>query len=156
MADCIFCSIADGSVPAVKLWEDDNYIALLDLFPNTRGQTLVIPREHVQSYIFDLEKDDICSMVSAVQHVSRLLEKGLGVHRVNLVFEGLEINHLHAKLYPVHGLKGKFESIHSTELVSFGEYPGFVSTLHGPMATVSELEQTAAQILGRPGASGVR
>ncbi len=146
MEDCIFCRIVDGTLPSVKLWEDENYLAFLDLYPNTIGQSLLIPKKHVQSYIFDMEPDEINSVMNAIRKVTKLLEHGLGVFRVNLVFEGLEINHLHAKLYPVHGLKGKFESIHSSETVSFETYPGFVSTLHGPKADLKGLQRLAIQI----------
>lgn len=146
MDDCIFCSIAKGSVPAVKIWEDENFLALLDLFPNTRGQALVIPRKHIQSYLFDLGPEEINGIMLAARKVSGMLEEGLGVKRVNLVFEGLEIDHLHAKLYPVHGLKERFESIHSRDTVSFGNYPGFVTTLHGPRAGIKDLEAVARAI----------
>jgi diadenosine tetraphosphate (Ap4A) HIT family hydrolase len=148
MEDCIFCNVVSGTVPSVKIWEDRHYFAFLDLYPNTRGQSLVIPKKHVQSYLFDLEPGEIRDVMNAAGKVSRLLEKGLGVLRVNLVFEGLEINHLHAKLYPVYGLKGKFESIHTKDTVSFGDYPGYVSTLHGPRADLEELRKVALQING--------
>ncbi len=146
MEDCIFCEIVKGTLPSARIWEDENYLALLDLYPNTRGQTLVIPKKHVQSYIFDLESDHINEVMMAVRKVSKLLEKGLNVMRVNVVFEGLEINHLHAKLYPVYGLKEKFESIHSDGVVSFSSYPGYISTLHGPRAEADELQSIAEQI----------
>lgn len=148
MEDCVFCSIARGLIPSVKLWEDQDFIALLDIYPNTTGQALVIPRKHVGSYIFDQELEEIGKIMMAAKKVSKILEKGLGVRRVNLVFEGLEINHLHAKLYPVHGLMAKFESIHSSETIFFGDYPGYVSTLHGPKADPEELRKVALQITG--------
>ena len=146
MEGCVFCGIARGDIPSVRIWEDEDYIAILDIYPNTRGQSLVIPRKHVQSYIFDLGQEGMNGIMAAAKKVSKLLEKGLGVKRVNLVFEGLEIDHLHAKLYPAHGLREKFESIHSTEMVSFGKYPGYVSTLHGPKAEWEELVSVAGAI----------
>ena len=129
-----------------SIWEDRDFIALLDIYPNTIGQSLVIPRKHVQSYFFDLEPEEICSILLATKKVSKMLERGLGVMRVNLVFEGLEVNHLHAKLYPAYGLKGKFESIHSRGTVSFDSYPGYISTMHGPSADPVELERIAKKI----------
>ena len=62
------------------------------------------------------------------------------------MFEGLGINHLHAKLYPAFGLKSKFESIHSREMISFEAYPGYVTTLLGPPADMKLLEDIAAEI----------
>lgn len=146
MGDCVFCSIARNEVPGHMVWEDDSYVAFLDIFPNTVGQTLVIPREHRSSYLFDLPDGEVQSMMKAARHVASMLEKALGVPRVNLVFEGLEIDHLHAKLYPVHGLASKFESIVPKETVNFDRYPGYVSTLHGRRASSGELDRLAEKI----------
>ena len=55
MDDCLFCKIIKGDIPSVKIWEDDNHIAILDAFPNTKGATLVIPKKHYDSYIFDMD-----------------------------------------------------------------------------------------------------
>lgn len=151
MKECIFCDIAGGRAPAAKLWEDEHYLAFLDKFPNTRGQALVIPKKHMQSYLFDLESEEISGIIRATRKVSRILEIGLGVRRVHLVFEGLAINHLHAKLYPAFGLKSKFEAIHSKDTVSFGDYPGYVTTLLGPPADMKLLDKIAEEIRNAAG-----
>lgn len=44
---CVFCEIVAGTAPAVRVYEDDDYLALLDIRPFTRGHTLVIPKQHV-------------------------------------------------------------------------------------------------------------
>lgn len=142
----MFCRIASGESPAVKLWEDGSYLALLDIFPNTVGQTLVISRKHLNSYIFELEQEEIDAIMRAARQVAGMLERGLSVRRVNLVFEGLEVDHIHAKLYPVHGIDSRFVSIVPEETVKFNSYPGFVSTLHGPKASREELERVAERI----------
>ncbi len=49
MADCIFCSIAAGKIPSVKIYEDELVYAFLDIGPINSGHTLVIPKEHHQS-----------------------------------------------------------------------------------------------------------
>ncbi len=43
---CVFCAIVDGSAPAIRIHEDDDYVAILDIRPIVRGHTLVIPKEH--------------------------------------------------------------------------------------------------------------
>ena len=43
---CVFCEIVAGAAPAVRVYEDDDYLGLLDIRPFTRGHTLVIPKEH--------------------------------------------------------------------------------------------------------------
>ena len=49
MADCIFCKIASGAVPAAKIYEDDLVFAFLDIGPINPGPVLVIPKEHHES-----------------------------------------------------------------------------------------------------------
>lgn len=46
MSDCIFCKIVSGDIPSKKVFEDDQYLAFLDIFPANRGHTLVIPKNH--------------------------------------------------------------------------------------------------------------
>ena len=54
MDSCIFCRIASGSVPSSKVWEDDGFMAFLDINPINEGHTLVIPKAH-HDYVFDLD-----------------------------------------------------------------------------------------------------
>ncbi|MFA5403361.1 MAG: HIT domain-containing protein, partial [Ignavibacteria bacterium] len=50
--DCIFCKIIAGEIPSYKVYEDEDFIGILDIFPNTKGMTLLIPKEHYDSYAF--------------------------------------------------------------------------------------------------------
>jgi histidine triad (HIT) family protein len=43
---CVFCEIVAGTAPAVRIYEDDEYLAILDIRPFTRGHTLVLPKQH--------------------------------------------------------------------------------------------------------------
>ncbi len=47
MEECIFCKIVDGNIPNYTVYEDDNVLALLDIFPHAKGHTVVVPKEHV-------------------------------------------------------------------------------------------------------------
>ena len=103
MSDCIFCKIVEGKSPCFKIWEDDNFLAFLDIFPNTKGQTLVIPKKHYESDLFLIDDGELYkNYLLATTEVVNLLKKGLGVHRVAMVMEGMGVNHLHFKLYPLH------------------------------------------------------
>jgi histidine triad (HIT) family protein len=101
MSDCIFCNIANGTIPSEKIWEDKNFLAFLDIHPATEGMVLVIPKRHLNSYIFQNEDVDIHNLMSAAKRVSKLLEEKLTIERVCVVFEGIEVSHLHTKLYPL-------------------------------------------------------
>ncbi len=147
MEGCIFCDIVNGKASSYKIWEDDKYLAFLDIFPNIKGQTIVIPKKHLDSYIFSLEDREIASFMSAIKKVVLILQRGLNVHRVNVVFEGLMINHLHAKLYPALGIDKPFEHVVSNSTVWFNKYEGYVTTQLGPRAKPEYLEAVQKEIL---------
>ncbi len=148
--ECIFCRIAGGEAPAYKVYEDRDYMAFLDIFPNIEGQTLVIPKKHVESYAFGLGDDELIGIVLASKRTAQLLEKGLGVARVHMVFEGTGVNHLHAKLYPAIGLADKeFEEIIADGTIRFDRYEGYVTTMMGPKATDEELSKVHKRIVNK-------
>lgn len=104
MENCVFCRIASGEIPCYKLWENDDFLAFLDINPVTEGMTLVIPKKHKNSYIFNNDDEDISKIMEASKKVSKLLDKALNIIRVGIIFEGFEVSHLHAKLIPIrHG-----------------------------------------------------
>lgn len=149
MENCIFCKIANGEIPAVKIWEDGNFLAILDAFPNTKGMTLVMPKKHYDSYVFDMDDTDYCEFMKAAKTVAKILEKGLDVKRVALVMEGMGVNHAHLKLYPLYGLEEKFQEMWAKEEVFFNNYPGYISTQLGPKANIAELQKIAEEIKTR-------
>lgn len=51
--DCVFCKIVAGEVPSHMVWEDETHCAFLSIYPNTEGVTVVIPKEHHPSYVFE-------------------------------------------------------------------------------------------------------
>ena len=148
MENCLFCKIASGEIPSYKVWNDEKFFAFLDLFPNIRGQTLVIPKRHMDSDAFKLDEKDLLDLMGAVRKVAKKLETGLDVGRVHMVLEGMGVNHLHAKLYPAIGINQKeFKAIEAVEKRYFDAYPGYISTLMGPKATDEELRKVQKQIL---------
>jgi diadenosine tetraphosphate (Ap4A) HIT family hydrolase len=146
MEDCIFCKIVKGELPSAKIWEDDKFLAILDAFPNTRGMTLVMPKEHFDSYVFAMPEKDYSEMLLVVKRVARLLEKTLGVERVTMVMEGQGVNHSHIKLYPMRGLDEESRKNWVHDKVFFEKYPGYTNTLLGPKADFEELKKLAEEI----------
>lgn len=144
--DCIFCKIVSGKIPSVKIWEDAKHLAILDINPNTEGMTLVLTKEHHDSYAFEMPDKEYNEFFSAAKKVVKLLEKGLKVQRVALVMEGLGVNHAHIKLYPLHGLGEKFEEMWAKDKVYFDKYQGYLSTQLGPQKTSEELQKVAEKI----------
>jgi len=101
MKDCVFCNIASGDIPCVKIWEDRKFLAFLDINPVSKGMTLVIPKKHKDSIFFKNSPKDISEIIIASKKVSKILEKSLSVNRIGVIIEGLEVTHLHIKLIPI-------------------------------------------------------
>lgn len=149
MKDCIFCKISAGQIDAVKIWEDKDFVAILDVNPNTKGMTLVLPKKHFDSYAFDLPNDVYSKFMMASKKVAAVLEKGLGVKRVAMVMEGMGINHTHIKLYPLYGLSEKFQEMWASKRVYFDKYEGYISTQLGPKVNAEELKEIGNMIRTR-------
>ena len=146
MQECLFCKIVKSEIESVKIWEDEKFLAILDVNPNTRGMTLILTKDHYDSYIFDIPGDVYLQCMSTAKKVSKLLEKGLNVPRVSMVMEGMGINHAHIKLYPLHGIKEKFKEMWAQERVYFEKYEGFISTQLGPEVELEQLKKLAEEI----------
>lgn len=144
--NCIFCKIIEGKIPAVKIFEDDKYIAILDKFPNTKGMTLVMPKKHYDSYAFDMQDKDYSELMLISKKIGKMLDKKLKVKRTALVMEGLGVNHVHIKLYPIYGLDEKFKEMWAKEEIYFNVYEGFISTQQGPEKSIEELNKIAHEI----------
>ena len=146
MENCIFCKIIKEEIPSVKIWEDKNFIAILDKFPNTQGMTLVIPKKHFDSYVFDMNDNDYKELMIAAKKVAKLLDKKLKVKRTALVMECLGVNHAHIKLYPIYRLDEKFKETWPKDKIFFEKYEGYISTQLGPEMSIEQLNKIAEEI----------
>ncbi len=149
MKNCIFCKIVDGEAPSYKVWEDADHLAFLSIFPNTEGVTVVIPKKHLSSYIFDQNDEDICTLMLVTKKVANLLDKQLrDVGRCAMVFEGYGIDHLHAKLFPLHGTADieEWAPIESKIEKYFEKYEGYISSHDYKQADHTELQSLAKRI----------
>ena len=144
--DCIFCKIAKGEIDSAKIWEDDNFLAILDLNPNTKGMSLVLTKHHYDSYAFLMPDDIYQKFMLASKNVAKMLEKGLGVKRVAMVMEGMGVNHAHIKLYPMHGLDKEFKELLAKDQIFFENYSGYITTQLGPRVDIKELRKLAEEI----------
>lgn len=67
---CVFCAVAAGAAPAVRIHEDDEFLAILDIRPFTRGHTLVIPKAHTVD-LTDTPPETLAGMVTLGQRIAR-------------------------------------------------------------------------------------
>ena len=75
---CVFCAIVAGKAPAIRICEDDDYLALLDIRPFTRGHTLVIPKRHTVD-LTDTPPETVVGMVAIGHRVARAARRS-GLH----------------------------------------------------------------------------
>jgi diadenosine tetraphosphate (Ap4A) HIT family hydrolase len=150
MNNCVFCEIAKGELSCHKIWEDRNFMAFLSIFPNTQGFSVVIPKKHYSSYAFDLPDKVLNDLVLASKKVAKLLDSRLkDVGRTGLMFEGFGVNHVHSKLFPMHGtgkLKKKWKPQKSKIEKYFRKYEGYISSHDSKRADDTELEKLAKKI----------
>ena len=146
MKDCLFCQIIQGEIPSSKIWEDKEFLAILDINPNTKGMSLLISKKHYDSYLSQMPTVVYQRFWLAAKKVRDLLDKKLKTKRTAMVFEGMGINHAHIKFYPLHGLERKFQESWFEERVFYKKYPGFIDTRLGPQASLKKLERLAQKI----------
>ncbi len=140
-SDCIFCQIIEEKIPSYKIFEDNDYIAILDIFPNTKGMTLVIPKQHYDSYAFEMPDDSYAKFFLIAKKIGKSLDTKLGVQRTALVSEGMGVNHVHIKLYPLHGLGPEFKPMIPEGEHYYKNYQGYITTLLGPRANDEEMKK---------------
>ena len=108
---CIFCSIVNNKLPHHLIDSNDNFMAFLTIFPNTEGATVIIPKKHYASYAFDLDDEVLSGLVLYAKMIAKKLDGFFeDVGRTALVFEGFGVDHVHAKLFPMHGTKQSHEN----------------------------------------------
>ena len=148
MENCIFCKIVKGEAPCHKIWEDDKHLAFLSIFPNTEGFSVVITKEHHSSYAFDLPEEILLGLVLASKKVAKLLDSKLeDVGRTGMIFEGFGVDHIHAKLFPMHGTKmAEWKPLKSNVDKYFTQYEGYISSHDYKRAEDEQLSKLAEKI----------
>lgn len=94
----VFSKIVAGEIPCYKIYEDDKTLAFLDINPETRGHTLVIPKIEVDK-IYDLPDDYYLALMATAKKLSKHLEEKLGARTLWKVI-GVDVPHAHIHLLP--------------------------------------------------------
>ena len=104
MNNCIFCKIAVGEIQGLRVYEDADTLAFMDIAKDVDGHLLVIPKKHCQS-ILDCDPDTLRSVMETVRKVSRHLTEKCGYDGVNLLnaseeSAGQSVPHFHMHIIP--------------------------------------------------------
>lgn len=96
----VFTKIIKGEIPAYKVAEDSQFLAFLDINPNAKGHTLVIPKREINK-IFEMEEQMYMELMRFAKKVGIALEKTIPCKRVGMAVVGLEVPHVHIHLIPL-------------------------------------------------------
>lgn len=102
--NCIFCKIVAGTLPACKVYEDDDVMAFIDIGPIIKGHTLVIPKEH-HDPLMETPDNVLQKLIVVVRKIARAQMKALGADGINIIqangkSAGQEVPHLHFHVIP--------------------------------------------------------
>ena len=95
----IFTKIINGEIPAFKIYEDDKFLAFLDINPVAEGHTLVVPKQEVD-YLFDLDDNLLAEMMIFAKKIATAQKKAIECKRVGVLVVGTEVPHAHIHLIP--------------------------------------------------------
>jgi len=111
--DCIFCKIIVEEIPSKILYQNNDTIAFLDIFPISQGHTIVIPKKHYTN-LETIPINELNEVMGTVKTVSNLIYKNLNIEGYNILQNnhkaaGQEIYHFHIHIIPRSSADGKFK-----------------------------------------------
>ena len=102
---CVFCEIVAGTAPAIRVYEDDDYLGILDIRPFTRGHTLVVPKRHSVD-LTDTPAETLAGMLAVGQRIAQATRvSGLGATGNNFAINDgksamQSVFHIHLHVIP--------------------------------------------------------
>ena len=101
---CLFCEIIKGNIPSRRVYEDDDYLAILDIAQTTKGHTLVMPKKHYDTYL-DMTADEYAALQKKTHEVATMVLKNINATGNNLLINtqlvaGQTIMHVHTHIIP--------------------------------------------------------
>lgn len=114
----IFAQIIRGDAPCYRLYEDDDVLAFLDLFPQSYGHALVIPKRSAARNLLDVDPEALAKVMAVVQRLSRVITEelkpaGVQVAQFNGAPAGQTVFHLHFHIIPRY--EGEGLGIHASQ-----------------------------------------
>ena len=105
--DNIFAKIIRGEMDCVRVYEDDETLVFMDIFPQSEGHALVIPKKAKATNILDIDPADLSALVQRVQKIAKAVEKALAPDGMRIIqFNGSEagqtVFHIHFHVIPIY------------------------------------------------------
>ena len=99
----IFTKIINGEIPSYKVAENDQFYAFLDINPNAKGHTLVVPKKEVNK-LFDLNSETYNGLMDFSRKIALAMRKTIPCERIGMSVIGLEVPHVHVHLIPLNSM----------------------------------------------------
>jgi histidine triad (HIT) family protein len=111
--DCIFCQIVEKKIPSKVLYEDENNLAFLDIYPIFKGHTIVIPKKHYNN-LEEIPERELATTYKAVKELATMIHKKLKIEGYNILQNNFEaagqvIQHFHVHIIPRSKNDGRFQ-----------------------------------------------
>ena len=103
MENCVFCKIVEGEIPSHKVYEDDDFLAFLDIHPHAPGHTQVIPKKHTR-WVWDVE--NVGKYFEIVRNIAQAQQKAFETDWILSKIVGDEVPHAHIWVFPNDKVKG--------------------------------------------------
>ena|SRR3989344_3893461 len=103
MENCIFCKIVNKEIPAHIVYEDDNFVAFLDINPTSVGHCQVIPKEH---HRWVWEVPNVGEYFEVVKKIAKAQQKAFDTDWILSKIVGEDVPHAHIWIYPNNKVKG--------------------------------------------------
>jgi histidine triad (HIT) family protein len=97
---CVFCEIVAGRIPGLPVWEDRDFLLLLDIRPIASGHLLLLPKKHAED-LWLLPERDYARLLRTARKLAPALRRATRAKRIGLVVEGFGVPHVHVHLVPV-------------------------------------------------------
>ena len=116
--DNIFAKILAGEIPSVKIFENQNCLAIMDAFPQSKGHALIIPKAPSRN-LFDADPDQLALVIKDVQILAKASNAafnadGIRIAQYNEAPAGQSVFHLHFHIIPAY--EGVKMGAHATEM----------------------------------------
>ena len=99
MENCIFCKIIKGEIPCTKIYENESFLAFLDIQPVSDGHLLLIPKKHVV-WMQEADDETISEIFKLSKKLMIAIKKGISCDYIQVSVVGKDVPHFHIHLIP--------------------------------------------------------
>ncbi len=120
----IFTKIINREIPAQIVWENDKYIAFLDIKPINPGHLLLVPKTET-AYIFDLPDETYSELMLIAKKLAKPLQLATQAKKIGLAIEGFGVDHVHIHLVPINNMNemdpNRAQTMEESVLINWAE-----------------------------------